>query len=177
MRVPALVFSVLAVLSVACRREPSSEPHAVAAPSVAPRTVEPTLAVPTFRPGEGIGPVRIGMTLSELHALGLSPTPASWSPAAYDAGPYRVVLQNGLVDAIELELATTPDGVAVGGAVVAPSERSIEAIAAHLEGCGPLEIREGGNVIRCAGGTAWVKAAGPPGVVVLQVLARPEGQS
>ncbi len=138
---------------------------AKSAPVITPR---PTSAV-AFDLGKGIGPIQLGMTRSELDALGLPVEEGSYD---LRVGPYRLLMDGGKVSFIEIELAKLKDGMLIGGQLVLATERDIERIAKLLPGCGKLDIRLGGNVIECAGGTAIVAAAGPPGIVQLKLLTK-----
>jgi hypothetical protein len=126
--------------------------------------------VPQVDVGRGIGPVRLGMTRAEIDALGLPVKDDVW---ALHVGPYRARLEQGRVVLVEVALADLPGGLWVAGEVVAPTEKDIARIAAHLPGCGRMEMREGGNLITCSGGSTHVKAGGPVGIVAIDVVAAP----
>ena len=151
----------LAMLA-ACQSDPA--PPAPPAPP-ASATVQPE--APRFEVGEGIGPVRLGMTREDLERLGL---PLEERSHDLVVGAYRVMLEGERVTFIEVQLAELPQGLVVGDHRVAPEERDITAIAKHLPGCGEMEMLTGGNVITCEGGTVTVAAAGPPGIVQLQLM-------
>lgn len=123
---------------------------------------------PLVDPGKSLGPIRIGMTQGDVAGtkLPLQKTRAE----EWKAEPYRMLFENGRVVFIEAELRDLA-GAVVGGATIAPDERSIEPIAAHLPGCGKIQFAEGGNLITCADGTITVAAAGPPGLVIFHVQA------
>jgi hypothetical protein len=123
--------------------------------------------VPAVRPGKGIGPIDLGMSQKEVEMLGLPIAPHPGS--GLSVGPYRVLLEGGKVVLVEVGLADLPTGLRVGARVFAPAERDIAVIAAELAGCGPLEAREGGNIIPCSG-EVLVAAAGPPGIVEIKVM-------
>lgn len=131
-------------------------------------------AIPAIDPAGALGPVRIGMSRKDLDALGL---PVKAGDMDLTVGPYRVVLEQGLVAMVEVELQLLPQGLRVGGTVIPATEKDIQRIAQQLPGCGAAEVRLGGNVITCAGGTVHVKAAGPPGIVMLDVASKTFGSS
>lgn len=178
----ALLPLALALLCNACPpQDHASPPPTVSVSEPAPaastatpqpgqsgRPVGPTPAAGVvLEVGKGIGPVRLGMTLGELSTLGLAIEEGSYD---LRVGPYRLLMDGGAVSFIEIELAKLPDGLSIDGRQVSPDEQDIEQIAKLLPGCGELDIRLGGNVIECADGTVTVAAAGPPGIVQLQLL-------
>jgi hypothetical protein len=137
--------------------------------SSAPTKHVDTAAWPELDPDGGIGPIRLGMTETELKALGL---PISDGYAGKKVGPYRVLFEAGKVSFVEVALAELP-GLRIGPKTVPSTERDIERIAKLLPSCGKMDIRLGGNVITCHQGKVTVAAAGPPGIVQLQVSSKP----
>jgi len=184
----ALLPLALALLCNACPgQDHASAPPTVsvsdATPAASTAAPEPGPSNPGIWPmpsagvalevGKGIGPIHLGMTRNELETLGLPIEEGSYD---LQVGPYRLLMDGGAVSFIEIELAKLPKGLSIDGKHVPPHEKDIEQIAKLLPGCGKLDIRLGGNVIECADGTVTVAAAGPPGIVQLQLLTAAHAQ-
>jgi hypothetical protein len=162
-----LALFPLALLACASPDPPAAMPTASAQPaaSTAP-TSAPAAAVP-LEVGKRIGPIALGMTRAELDGLGMAV-----EEGAHDlrVGPYRVMLEAGKVGFIEVQLLDLPGGLSIATTTVPSHDKDIQRIAKLFDGCGELEIRIGGNIIQCAGGTVVLAAAGPPGLVQFQLL-------
>lgn len=128
----------------------------------------PSANVPELVPGVSVGPVRIGMTRSDLDGLGLGTKPG---PLGTDVsvGPYVASMDGDRVGAVHVDLRALPSGLRVGGKVFDGSAK-IEVIAESLRNCGPLQRNEGANVIPCESGRALVIAGGPPGIVSVHAV-------
>ncbi len=159
--------------------EPAAQPTITASPQ--PTPVLPAGAVaapfeeqpppPVVDAKQGIGPIKLGMTVDQIIALKLPIKGINQSME--QVGPYLVSYTDGKVDFVEVRLARLPNGIRIGKTVVPPTEKSIEKIAKLFSSCTKVEHRIGGSSIPCQQGRIRVGAAGPPGVVVIQVHATP----
>jgi hypothetical protein len=147
----ASITVLTSTLLVACGNTAELPAHpAGAATSSAPTaSAAAPASVVDLVSGERLGPVRVGMDLAALQALGL---PVKQGPgSAVAVGPYEVYLKDGQVSSIRVELADVP-GVRIGGKIfTADAGTTIEGIAATLSGCSPVYPNLGGNVILCDG--------------------------
>lgn len=139
----------IALSACACTPNDATPPAPPATVEVPVVTAEPEATHRDARgyavvtPGKGIGPIELGMTKTELEALGMRV-----EEGAYDVrvGPYRVMLDEaGRVDVIEIPIAQLDRGIVIAGKRIDKSERDIERIAMHLSDCGELEPHTGAN--------------------------------
>lgn len=109
---------------------------------------DPTAPVPVV-PGQSLGGIALGTAEADLGKTGLPV-----SPGAIDTwrkvGPYEVQIDGGKVVQISLDLSSLFNTLKIGDQIVRP--QAPEDMAAHLGGCGPLEMRTGGNIIECTSG-------------------------
>lgn len=136
--------------------------------SSAVSTAAPLYTLPLVDPEVGIGAVRLGMTRAELEKLGF---PMKDGPIP-EVGPYRVGFDADRVAMIEITLSAMPQGVRIGADAVVSSEKDISRIARQLRSCSKIDVKVGGSEIACADGTAHVKAVGPDGVVIIDVMTK-----
>jgi hypothetical protein len=180
-----LLFVVLPCLTGCGGRDqvapgPASEPIVVGDSSNSPRekvmskTVKSMPTTLEVRPGTAIGPVGLGMRKEELEALQLPLT----SEARDDqfqvrvASPLRVVLKGGIVVSIEVTLTGSPVPVTLSGQALSQSS-TLDELSRVFPECGPLQRGEGGDLVRCAGGTTLLKQGSTePRPVSIQVMAR-----
>jgi hypothetical protein len=173
MKLNSFVF-VAAVVSALAGCKPSFSPpppdvvqNVVAAPQVGdcPATVVP---------GKSIGPISLGMTRAELEKIPATRRPPTavvrdshgnsrpfQSPmfpvtpgsraGTLKVGAYEVVLSS---DSKVQQISISTDGVTcleVDGKKI-PERDDAEKLSALFKDCGKLDVREGGNVVECAGG-------------------------
>jgi hypothetical protein len=101
-----------------------------------------------IKPGEGIGPVRLGMSRDEVSELGLEVKPHPSGQMGEDVqmvGGIYTVFKDEKVSMVEVsaEINATINDKPI------PTDASLEQAKAMFEGCGELEILLGGNVIKC----------------------------
>jgi hypothetical protein len=126
---------------------------------------------PILIPGRSIGPIRLGMTRREAATIGLEVKPhpsGQMGDAVRLVGPYYVVFDDDRVASVAFTLTGSPTGLVFEGKTLAPT-LSIDEVARALPNCGPVDVREGGTIIPCAGGTTVVKSA-LDGAVEVQVF-------
>lgn len=162
----SMVFSA-SLASFGCNTQGSVPAPAASAPAA---TASPQ--APVLVPGTSIGPVAIGMSRSEVDRLGLEVRPhpsRQFGDNVRMVGPYYVVFgDDGSVDSVELRLASTKPGLRVGDATI-PSTASMKEAAKLIPGCGEVEVRLGGNLIRCENKTLVKAGAMSPDDVEVQV--------
>lgn len=112
-----------------------------------------TLAAPPagpveILPGKSLGAIPLGVPEVELVKFG------PVSPGAIETwrkvGPYEVQIEGGKVVQVALDLTPELATLKIGDALIQP--KAPEDMAIHLGGCGPLQIRTGGNIIECTSG-------------------------
>ena len=128
----------------------------------------PIYATPLVDPGVGIGVVRLGMTRAELDQLGY---PIKDGPML-QVGPYRVAFDADRVAVIELTLAVFAQGIKIGTDSILPTEKDVARIGKQMRGCGAVDVKIGASEMACADGTAHVKAVGPDGIVLIDVMTK-----
>lgn len=112
------------------------------------------------RPGISIGPVRLGMDEKQLQdlKLGLKYTSGRYKAVA-EVGPYRVVFREqkgkSVVSIVQYDLSQKATCFQVGRTKVQVS-RKPEGIASQLGSCKPMEMRIGGNNIKCFDDGLWI---------------------
>ena len=140
--------------------------------STAASTAAPIYSSPTVDPEVGIGMLRLGMARADLDRLGFPVKEG----AILEVGPYRVSLDEGRVAAIEITLPAFPQGVRIGTDPIPPTEKDVARIAKQLRACGKVDVtvdtRAGKSEMTCADGTAHVKAVGPDGIVLIDVMTK-----
>jgi hypothetical protein len=124
--------------------------------------------IPLVEPGVGIGPVHLGMTRADLNKIGLPIKEGQ----LLEVGSYRVEVEADHVVAIEVSLASQPQGVKIGSEVIAPGEKDLMRIVKGLPDCGKVDVKIGASEVACAGGTTQVKAGGPSLVVTIGVMTK-----
>lgn len=124
--------------------EPPETPPEPPPPEEPPPPPEPEPVV--VEPGQSIGPVRLGMSEEELAALELETSEVDPRTRAF--GPYRVQMDDGVVDRIEAFLGDLP-GVALADEVFT-TESHIHAIRDALGDC--IWQEGGGERYRCRDG-------------------------
>ena len=117
--------------------------------------------------GKSLGPVALGMPRDALEKLGL-PIKDEGS-LGLRVGPYRVLLDQGLVVLVEVALKEVK-GAEINGQRFAPDERDTAKLAKAVGECGDKEIRIGGNIYQCHGGRVIVAEAGPTAIVELKLF-------
>jgi hypothetical protein len=128
---------------------------------------------PVVVPGRSIGPVRIGMTRKDCVDAGLTLAPdpsGQLGEAVRVAGPYQMVFQADRVASVTLKIKESRAGIDVNGEIFSATA-SLEQVAKALPKCGPVEVREGGRVVTCSGGTTLVKSGADDPAVEIQVVA------
>lgn len=142
--------------------EPVSDPPSSDSPEPAPTTAAGTTALV---PGVSIGPIRLGMTRSEVDALGvLSPHP-QYSAMTL---PYSVQYEEDVVIRVEAAVRSLT-GVRVGDVTIA-SDATMQSAAALLADCDSEDLRTGGNIQRCRGGAVLLKVgSGSPDELWIQI--------
>jgi hypothetical protein len=128
----------------------------------------PLYATPLVDPDVGIGVVRLGMTRAELDQLGY---PVKDGPML-QVGPFRVILDAARVAVIELTLSVFAQGIRIGTDTIPPTEKDVAKIGKQLRGCGAVDAKIGSSEMACADGTAHVKAVGPDGIVLIDVMTK-----
>ena len=136
--------------------------------SSAVSTAATPFTLPLVDPEVGIGVVHLGMARAELDKLGY---PMKEGPIP-EVGPYRLWFDADRVAVIEITLAPLPLGVRIGTDTILSSEKDISRIARQLRGCSKPDVKIGGSEITCADGTAHVKAVGPDGIVLIDVMTK-----
>lgn len=109
-----------------------------------------------LKPGEGLGALKLGMTMAQLKATGL-PIKQGHVEINYRVGPYEVWVKSDKVTAIEIKA----DEVAcfqIKGAKVAFKGMSQGDLAQAIGGCGPIQMNTGGNVVTCGGGVELLQS-------------------
>jgi hypothetical protein len=124
--------------------------------------------MPEVNPGVGIGQVRLGMTRAELDKIGL---PINDGPML-QVGSYRVILEADHVTFIEVSLASFPQGVRVGGELIAPTEKDLALMVKPYIGCTRSEVKPDISQFSCADGTMHVTSTGPAAVVMIDVTTK-----
>lgn len=128
---------------------------------------------PVIVPGQSIGVIRIGMTRADCKRLSLelkSHPSGQFGDAVSVAGPYLIVFEGDRVASVALKLKDTKAGIAIAGQIL-PVSATLEQVAKALPKCGDVEVREGGTVVTCAGGTTLVKCGAEDSSVEIQVVA------
>lgn len=143
-------------------KSPSAQPpkYQSVAPSKPTKKPSKKPSCIVVRPGVSLGPVRLGMTEKQLKALklGLEYTSGRYKAVA-NVGPYRVVFQEkkgkSVVSIIQYELNKNASCFQVGRVRIDPS-RTVEGMASQLLSCKPMEMRTGGNNIKCFDDGLWL---------------------
>ena len=128
---------------------------------------------PIVVPGQSIGMIRIGMTRADCKrlALDLKPHPSGqFGDAVSVVGPYHIVFESDRVVSVALKLKDTKAGIAIAGQIL-PASASLERVTKALPNCGSVEMREGGSVVSCGGGTTLVKCGAEDSAVEIHVVA------
>ena len=150
------IAGLLLLALTACPAKHDTKETKDAAPPVA---AEPALSQ------HGIGPLKVGMTMNEVRALGM---PIDTRADGTHVGPYRIALLNGRVSLIEAHLRELT-GLRIGDSVVSRDEKDIAKIATALSSnlvrCDAPQVNLGGTIIMCHDGEIELRAAGPVGVV------------
>jgi hypothetical protein len=125
---------------------PTTKPNATTKPLL-PKCVE-------IKPSEALGPIRLGMTKTELRDLDLPVKYIQgWGNSVAMLGPYRVIFdidaEDHKVFAVQLEMPAQPVCLKLGQIEVS-SSRPNEGIASRFGVCYGMDSNEGGNVITCA---------------------------
>lgn len=104
-----------------------------------------------FEPGKKLGPIALGASQADLDATKLKTKPG-FTQGVLEVGPYTVWIDPaGKVETVALGLAKGVRCLTVAGKEL-PAASGPEAIAVAVAGCGPIDIRIGGNVIDCPSG-------------------------
>lgn len=106
-------------------------------------------------PGVSIGPIRLGMTRTEVGKLGLADAPG-FTASVRMIGPYEVVFDKDVVTAVSLDLGKTTSGVHIGDKVI-PRAATLAAAAKLAPSCMAPAVVEGGTVIWCANHALIIK--------------------
>lgn len=115
--------------------------------------VGPPQPVYALRPGDGLGPIRLGMSEAEVRALEAEhPIRAGYAPSILNVGHFEVQLKDGKVVRASVMPATLGALVKFQPSGLNLPRVGLEAVAEVIGGCGPVEHLEGGNRIVCGGG-------------------------
>lgn len=144
--------------------------------SSAASTAAPVYSTPLVDPEVGIGAVRLGMTRAELDKLGYPIKPGKEAPVL-EVGPYRVLFDGDRVAVIEITLAVFAQGIKIGTDAILPTEKDVARIGKQLRACGKVDVKIGASEMACADGTAHVKAVGPDGIVLIDVMTKAHAAS
>lgn len=158
--------------------EVSAKPASVAptAPVVAdeaPVPVDPAEATVadetgayTIVVGKQIGPIRVGMSQSEVEALGVLKTHPQYSAMTI---PYTVYYEDDVVTGLEVSLAHAMADLRIGDLSI-PRTSSMKEAAALLSDCSEPDMLIGGTHIRCLdGGISVGVGSGNPNEVWIRV--------
>ncbi len=107
-----------------------------------------------IQPGEALGPVKLGVPVASLAAIGppVETLPGSADTAFLTVGPYHVRACGGRVTEVWLDdLRKTPLGVSYNGSPIAPSTPR-DAVIARFQGCHDTPPRIGGAFTECENG-------------------------
>ena len=161
---------ILCLALFACNTSTAAPPSAGTA-SPPPAVVNDV--APILVPGRSIGPIHLDMSRGDVASLGLEIRPhpsGQFSDSVRMVGPYYVVFgDDDLVDSIELNLSSSGTGIRVGSALIAATSSQKQA-AAIVPRCGEVEMRLGGNLVRCDGRTLIKVGSMSPDVVEIQVI-------
>lgn len=102
------------------------------------------------RPGRAVGDIHIGMDQGALLRKGFvaKAQMRDW----FDKGPYSVRAEGGKVSIIEFNSGAACVRFEGGKAPCQGPGEPFTALAERIGSCGPLDSREGGTIIACAGG-------------------------
>jgi len=128
---------------------------------------------PSVIPGQSIGLIRIGMSRADFKRLGLDLKPhpsGQFGDAVGVVDAYHIVFESDRVVSVALKLKDTRSGITIAGQLVGPGA-TFDQIAKLLPNCGDVEVREGGTVVACGGGTTLVKCGAEDSSVEIQVVA------
>ena len=137
----------------------AASPKASASAAVKPGSEGGPLVL---EPGEGIGAIRLGMTLDEVEALGL-PTRTHPSgrrgphgPNVRRVGPYRVEFDEGKVASVAVNLRRNESGIRIGTEEFDDSSLARD-VASALPGCKAPEPGRRGMMIECDKGRVVIR--------------------
>lgn len=154
-----LALPLLILLAAACtsQQDTKSAPKQDAPKQEIPKPAEPPPKAPTdpafeLVPGEAIGPVRVGMSKSDVQAIGMKVHP-KFSGMTIPITVYYDDAEK--VRTIEISLVHTDRDVRVGDVTI-PRTSSIDQIRELLGDCKDPEINTGASIYPCRNGSVLI---------------------
>jgi hypothetical protein len=148
------------LLAIACTpaQDTKQAPKEEAPKQEQPKPAEPKpeppqpASGPTYAltPGEGVGPIRVGMSKAQIEALGILTTHPKFSAMTIPITVYYD--EADTAKSIEISLKHSDKDVSVGDVTI-PKTASIEQIRELLGDCKDPEINTGASIYPCRGGT------------------------
>jgi hypothetical protein len=132
---------------------PKQEAPAKEQPAQPEQPPQPASDTYPLIPGEGIGPIRVGMPKTRIEALGILKTHPKFSAMTIPITVYYDEADKAKT--IEISLAHTDKDVSVGDVTI-PKTASIEQIRELLGDCKDPEVNTGAAMYPCRGGAMFI---------------------